>query len=161
MEVLNRRYGDTRARLRAAFERSIIVNDCLLYPGEDGKYTTIRNEHGKPETLHRISYRFNKGDIPKDKIVRHTCDHTRCWRPSHLILGTHLSNAQDKMERGRDIVCIGENHKLSKLTDDQVDEIRRLAPTMMRKDLAAKFGVSYDTMYTIVTYKTRRKRAND
>lgn len=34
-------------------------------------------------------------------LIRHTCDTRACVEPTHLLLGTHLDNNHDMIERGR------------------------------------------------------------
>lgn len=53
------------------------------------------------EGAHRVSYKLNKGPIPSNKIVMHTCDNRRCVNPAHLRLGTKLENTHDMMRKGR------------------------------------------------------------
>lgn len=50
---------------------------------------------------HRWAYELTHGPIPKGMLVRHSCDNRRCINPSHLLLGTHLDNSNDKISRGR------------------------------------------------------------
>lgn len=57
--------------------------------------------NGKRTTAHRLSYELSNGEIPAGVLVRHTCDNPPCCNPAHLILGTHLDNAADRVARGR------------------------------------------------------------
>ena len=58
---------------------------------------------------HRVSWEWeNDCDIPEGMIVRHTCDNPPCVRPSHLVIGTHQQNTNDKMERGRYVSGVAE-----------------------------------------------------
>lgn len=34
--------------------------------------------------------------LPKDMVVRHTCDNPYCFNPSHLIVGTRAENNKDR-----------------------------------------------------------------
>jgi len=72
-------------------------------------------------SAHRIAYTLTKGEIPKDLIVRHTCDNPVCCNPDHLILGTYADNMADKVERNRQ--AKGEQNGRCKLTVKQVMEI--------------------------------------
>ena len=77
---------------------------------------------------HRWIYEFLLQDkIHSDKLILHKCDNRKCVNPDHLYLGSHLNNAQDRVERKRSKHYVGENHGRSKLTENQVLEIRRLS----------------------------------
>jgi hypothetical protein len=54
---------------------------------------------GRPQAAHRISYILFCGDIPEGLIVRHRCDNPGCVRPSHLEVGDHMDNSDDRRER--------------------------------------------------------------
>ena len=70
----------------------------------------------------------------------HTCDNPPCCNPQHLVLGTTMSNIQDKIRKGRMKRCA--EHGSAKLTWADVLEIRALYPQMSQDRLAARFGVS-------------------
>lgn len=54
-----------------------------------------------PKRSHRIAWELTNGPIPKGLLVLHDCDNPRCCNPSHLRLGTHRDNMDDKRERNR------------------------------------------------------------
>ena len=96
---------------------------------------------GKPKYAHRLAYEAANGSIPNGMIVRHRCDTPACINPQHLLLGTPADNSADMVERGRS--ARGERAANSKLTQDQVLEIRRLRSEGARaKDLGPMFGVT-------------------
>jgi len=130
-------------------------NNCLIctsHKTKDNKYPRVRR-NGKDQRMHR--YLFNKWneEIPEGEIIRHTCDNTLCINPEHLLRGTHQDNANDRVERGRQIR--GSQHKNAKLLEDQVYFIRFISEET-NKELANKFNVSRSTIWSIrnnITWK--------
>ena len=49
---------------------------------------------------HRLSYVLHEGDIARGLVVRHTCHNRLCCNPSHLLVGTHQDNANDRVRAG-------------------------------------------------------------
>jgi Arc/MetJ-type ribon-helix-helix transcriptional regulator len=64
-------------------------------------YGYIRIADGKNLSTHRLSYLAVKGEIPRGKVVRHTCDVRQCCNPDHLVIGDHEDNTQDIVDRKR------------------------------------------------------------
>lgn len=87
---------------------------------------------------HRVSWEWdNNQDIPTDLIIRHKCDNPPCVRPSHLLLGTHKDNTDDKMERGRYISATAEIDAATAV------EIRHLkAKGMLAREIGEKYNLS-------------------
>jgi len=52
---------------------------------------------------HRFSWMIHNTfqEIPKGKIVMHTCDNPKCTNPKHLKLGTLSENTLDSVKKGR------------------------------------------------------------
>lgn len=86
---------------------------------------------------HRLSYFFFNGDIPS--VVMHNCDNRSCVNPAHLSAGTLKMNTQDMITKGRKANQKGEAHSQSKLTEQDVLDIRN--STESNKVLAARYGV--------------------
>jgi hypothetical protein len=113
-----------------------------------------RNGYGEygGTSAHRISYKLFKGDIPKGLFVMHICDNRECINPEHLKLGTNQDNIQDKVNKGR--AKGGNNHKgqnasYSKLTNEQVKEIRENPHDKCLNCLARQFGVCFQQISRI------------
>lgn len=64
-------------------------------------------------------------EVPQTLVVRHTCDNPPCVNPAHLLVGTHLDNAHDMVERDRQ--ARGEQHPKTSITETDVKDIRRRA----------------------------------
>lgn len=93
--------------------------------------------NGGPRLAHRLAYEEWRGPT-NDLGVLHRCDNPCCINPEHLFLGTRADNNRDRKEKGRS--SAGERHPFSKLTEEQVREIRNspLGPTA----LGRIYGVS-------------------
>ena len=100
-------------------------------------------------TAHRLAYSLvNDCPIPVGMLVRHSCDDRRCVEPSHLSLGTHQDNSDDKLSRRRQ--AFGERHGSAKLTQGEVSVIRdRLAAGETCGSIAACYGVNKSTIVRI------------
>ena len=107
---------------------------------------------GITKLAHRISWIIAANTIPDDKpILRHKCRNRSCVRPEHLEVGTNQDNSNDMKRDGTD--NIGERNPRSKLTAEQVLQIRARA-TEVHKKLADEFGVGRMTITDIIN---RRK----
>lgn len=117
-------------------------DDCWLWVGArfgaNGYGALQVNERAL--RAHRIAWEMHNGPIPSDRIVCHTCDNPPCVNPAHLYLGTHASNAADKVRRGRVNPSVGGGTRPTKLTPKDIAEIRS-APGRLA-EIAAKYGVS-------------------
>ena len=111
--------------------------------------------------MSRIFYKECFGEIPEGMIVRHKCDNPLCINPEHLELGTHQDNTNDKISRGRLKYgnCYGEDCNFSKLTKEQVLEIRKRHIKGARSgknctsSLAKEFNTSTTNIKDIVNKK--------
>lgn len=107
----------------------------------------------RSRNAHRLSYELHVGEIPAGMVIRHRCDTPSCVNPDHLVPGTQRENIQDCIAKGRARrgVFAGEDGHFAKLTEAQVEEIRR-APRSYgyRKVLAERFGVSASAISKVV-----------
>jgi len=108
-------------------------NDPILYPmcnedcweflgriEKDG-YGRIEVDQNVSMLAHRLSYIIYTGNIPSGLLVRHLCDIKRCVNPKHLILGTHMDNRNDAVNRNR--IPFGENTNATRLKNDDIKQI--------------------------------------
>ncbi len=92
----------------------------------------------KSMRAHRLAWHAFRGD-PAGLQVLHHCDVPTCCNPAHLFLGTHDDNMGDKVAKRRQ--SFGENHGMTKLTEEQVVAIRADARTL--QTIAAQYGVTF------------------
>ncbi len=100
---------------------------------------------------HRLAYELQYGAIPAGLCVCHHCDNPSCVRGDHLFLGTYKDNEDDKWQKGRG--RRGSQFSNSKLTEQQVINIRLERPAASLNALATKYGVSKKLILLIVQRK--------
>lgn len=109
---------------------------------------------GRQVKAHRFSYELHFEPIPEGLYVCHKCDTPACVNPSHLFLGTHKDNAQDRQRKNRGRKQDGERNSRAKLTADKVSEIRTMYQHGHgQKEIAVLFGVSQTCISQIVLRK--------
>lgn len=118
---------------------------------------------GKLIRAHRLSFMLYVGKIPKGLHILHKCDNPSCVNPDHLFIGTHRDNMQDMSRKGRHGTITmphkmvrGENNGLSKLTEQQVLEIRELYSTgdYLQREIGCIFNVSQRAISKIINFQT-------
>jgi hypothetical protein len=137
-------------------QRKLIDNltGCWNWTGsKDGKGYGMVMRNGRTWRVHRVVYVHYFGDIPEGNLVCHKCDNPSCFNPDHLFTGTILDNNRDREEKGRGADRHGEKHGMSKLTNEQVMEIRQIGRTMSQRKIGKLFGVSH----CMVGYILKRK----
>jgi hypothetical protein len=103
-------------RSRSAYDRvmdKVVIDEvtgCWIFQGAKnssayhaghGQIRVKKNGKWGKALAHRISYEHHFGPIPKDKVVRHTCDNGRCVCPQHFELGSVQDNNYDIALRQR------------------------------------------------------------
>lgn len=123
--------------------------ECLAWPfGRDKNgYGKIHLDEGS-QLVHRRACEEVHGPPPDEPDIQatHTCGkgHEGCCNPIHLRWATRYVNSMDRVEHGTH--NRGERHKMVKLTEGQVLEIRSMAGIVGRHRLAERYGVSVQTI---------------
>ena len=142
----------------------IPFSGCWIFTGaanEFGYGIVGTGGRGMPtDRAHRITYKHFHGEIPGGMFVCHECDVPSCCNPGHLFLGTNQDNVDDMVKKGRDSKpprnshVVGSAHPGSKLTEEQVVEIRLMhVHGIKQKDIAAQYGMAHQTISKIVNNK--------
>lgn len=80
--------------------------------------------------------------FPDELKACHTCDNAPCCNPAHIWPDTHQANMDDMTSKNRH--PHGETHGLSKITEQQVREIREQAAAgqLTQEQIGDQYGLS-------------------
>ncbi|KKN64480.1 hypothetical protein LCGC14_0490930 [marine sediment metagenome] len=130
--------------------------DCIEWEGAtQGDGYGARRIDGVLHSVHRLAWQEANGPIPSGLQVLHHCDNPPCHNPDHLFLGTQSDNMRDCLAKGRHASghMVGENHGMSKLTEEQVRYIKEIKVTRPYTGVlgraADEFGVARGTIDAI------------
>lgn len=144
--------GDVRFVSRF-WSRVAVSDGCWLWLGAvtSGGYGRVgyKNRHFQ---AHRVAYVLAHGAIPPGLNVCHVCDVRRCVRREHLFLGTQADNVADMVRKGRNQRDAGDVAHHRKLTNRQVNEIRRRYADgrVTQHALAEEYGVHQTNISLII-----------
>lgn len=128
------------------------TNGCWLWSGYRNPmgYGQIYYK-GRVPLAHHVSYEVHIGPLD-GKQVLHKCDNPAFINPDHLFLGTPSDNMQDmhRKRRGQH----GSKHRWSKLTEDQVAEIKTCVG-LKQHEIAKKYDISQAAVSMIRNGKRR------
>jgi len=99
---------------------------------------------GTQHNMHRVLFEEAYGKLQEGHLVRHTCDVRACINLDHLVPGTPADNNRGITERGRHNPPIGERSGTSKLTEEQVTNIRN--DERSQAVIAVEYGVNQSTI---------------
>lgn len=127
--------------------------------GRGGKYGSFALTHHTSVGAHCMAWALANGPIPNGMMVLHSCDNPPCCNPAHLFIGTHSDNMKDAaakgrlalQQRGRIQRATGTRHHNSRLTEDNVREIRRRAADgETQREIARRFSITQPAVGYIV-----------
>lgn len=158
------RHGDPNIILRAAngtVEQWVQEHlsyegvECLTWPfaiGRDGRGRINNREY--PQAHRYICFLINGAPPSSVHEAAHSCGkgHEGCVHPKHLRWATPVENASDRVVHGTQ--RFGENHHSSKLTKQQVDQIREWGTVLTQRELGEYFEVSSRTIDDILKGRT-------
>lgn len=132
------------------------IDGCWLWTGSFQRYGIFHvSRKYQPRRAHRVSWMIHYGLIPKNMLVCHKCDNPPCVNPTHLFLGSITDNHRDMEIKGR--IARGNKHGNSKITEQDVREIRQLSTAGIRGSAIAKqFGLTKENVNLIIARKAWR-----
>jgi hypothetical protein len=147
----------TLKRLKSKFMKNVYkTSTCWEWLGatyNDGRARTPI-QISSCRTVARIIHVLFVGPV-KELHVLHTCDNVLCVRASHLFLGTHTDNMQDRARKGRRPHTKGVANPNVKLTEKDVLQILKLHKKGYdNKKLSELFNISNSNIWQITTGKT-------
>lgn len=108
---------------------------------------------------HRVAWEKAYGPIPKGMNVCHHCDNRSCINPDHLFLGTQKDNVDDMLKKGRGKGftkghkrAVGELHGRTKLTNEQVKEIKEILKKDQSYGIKIKLAKRYNVHRCVISH---------
>jgi hypothetical protein len=131
---------------------SLVRNNCWEWNGcKHTKGYGLFWGYKKQTRAHRISWLLTNGDPGKFWVLHH-CDNPSCVNPSHLFLGTHDDNMQDRNKKERQTK--GEKNGRSKIDEQKVLDIRKRYSNGERQNsIAMDYSISQNQISDIVNRK--------
>ena len=128
-----------------------------LHTNPKGYYFFVMTRNGKTveRFIHRtVAMTFCKKENESHNIVCHLDDNKLNNRSDNLIWGDHQINMDHMVERGRSLR--GSKNPLSKVTEDQVKEIRKLykETKISQQKLAERYGIDQTVVSRIILHKS-------
>ncbi|AFH22805.1 hypothetical protein OSG_eHP35_00105 [environmental Halophage eHP-35] len=126
----------------------VTENDCWEWQGAKTPkgYGQIKRNKEKYYTHRVILQTHGEGFTEEKNFCCHKCDNPSCVNPDHLFAGSHKDNMEDATEKGRMVGpnVKGEKHHQSKLTKEEVVEIREKYATenYQFQELAEEYDVN-------------------
>ena len=108
---------------------------------------------GGTSRAHRVAWEIEHGPLTDGTVLLHTCDNPKCVNVNHLSIGSQSDNLTDMKEKER--AAAGEDNAASKLIEDDIPRIRRLAAAGFSDTrIGREFGVKPKAIKDVRTGKT-------
>jgi hypothetical protein len=124
------------------------TDECILWPFGNFNRGYAQMTHGaESKQAHRAMCLQVHGNPPTPQHqAAHSCRNRSCVNPAHLSWKTPKENQADRIRDGTS--TIGAQNGAAVLSENEVLAIRREIRTLgtRTKELAARFGVSYDAI---------------
>ena len=148
---MNKRHSYRNTSESMKLKTTETSNGCWEWNGaknRDGYGRTMKGP--KNISTHRRMYELAVGPIPNKLQVLHKCDNPPCINPSHLELGDHNENMNQMQSRGRKAILLGEDNPSSKLTKEDVVDIKLfLKNGILPKDIIKVYPIKQAIVYHI------------
>lgn len=115
----------------------------------------VTSKQNRQVLAHREMLKFHTGLNPDNKTLAcHKCDNPKCINPEHLFWGTPKENSQDMVKKGRGADTKSAARARSKLTEENISEIRLLRKNGSELlEIAGKFSISFQQVSKICLYQ--------
>lgn len=158
-----RKNWDRKKQIQDAVRRiekrkRIDSSGCWIYTGgkNHSGYGRVSMANERHARTHRIMFEHVNGPVDSKMDVCHKCDVPSCFNPDHLFLGTRKDNMKDAKLKGRTASC--EKHWKTKLSNEDINEIKKLSGKISQNKIGKKFGVSQFLVSTVIAGNHWRDR---
>lgn len=148
----------SESEMKASFWRRVeIKGEDECWPWRMGKTTRgygVVWFAGRKYKTHRLALQLTLGrELNADELACHRCDNPPCCNPAHIYAGTPKQNTADCLARNRANREMGSKRYNAKLTEEQVERIKREAPFRTYgwgRRIAKEMGVGRSAVSNIV-----------
>jgi hypothetical protein len=133
-------------------------NSCWTWKGRKTKRAARRLAYGRLSVrgwamyAHVVLYELKRGKrIPRNLVLRHTCNNSLCCNYSHMKPGSQRTNVRDAIRCGSHWSPRGAAHPKARLDAQKVQQVRALQHQHTRKELAEMMRVSLSTINRVIS----------